>query len=69
MTRNESDSGDPPDHDETPSIDAGISPDDPLDPVMGLQEEAAPVADDGTIQGPSPATSAGRPDNGTGPES
>ena len=50
MTRNELDSGDHPNHDETPSIDAGISPDDPYSPVLGLQEEAAPSVEDGKIQ-------------------
>ena len=50
MTPNQLDSGDHPDHDETPPVDAGISPDDPHNPILGLQEESTPAVEDGKIQ-------------------
>ncbi|MBC03942.1 MAG: hypothetical protein CMJ34_11675 [Phycisphaerae bacterium] len=50
MTEAEPDSGAHPDHDETARIDAGLSPDDPPDPVLGLQEESTPSLEDGRIR-------------------
>jgi len=57
-------------------VESGVSPGESvaieivrLKPGMTVKPRKVEVADDGTIQDPSPATNAGGPDNGTGPES
>ena len=50
MTDDPSEAGGEPTDRESVPIDAGISPDDPRSPLMGLQEEEAPAVEEGVIR-------------------
>lgn len=50
MTDDPSEAGGEPTDRESVPIDAGISPDDPRSPLMGLQEEEAPALEEGVIR-------------------